>query len=97
MDLAPVVVASVPKWVINTRTVEQALTNLQWVRDIRGGLTATGLIEYLELWNALLNFYLSDMDDRHLWRHDSSGCFSSKLVYRLFFHGSISFEPGRRL
>lgn len=76
--------------------VEQALSNLQWVRDIRGGLSVTYLIEYLELWDALLNFYLTDMDDRHLWRDDSSGCFSSKSAIRQFFNGSVTFEPWRR-
>lgn len=54
-------------------------------------------IEYLELWDLLWNFNLSESDDHYSWRHSNNGIFSSKSAYRLFFYGSIPFEPWRRL
>ncbi|GJN12793.1 hypothetical protein PR202_ga31105 [Eleusine coracana subsp. coracana] len=96
-DIAPEVVASVPQRVIKTRTVEQALHNLQWVRDISAGLSLVGLIEYLVLWDLVSGFSLSDEMDQHRWRHDSFGVFTAKSAYRQFFQGSITFEPWRRI
>ncbi|GJN34739.1 hypothetical protein PR202_gb23430 [Eleusine coracana subsp. coracana] len=96
-DIAPEVVSKVPKRVIRSRTVEQALTNLQWVRDISGGLSFVGLIEYLMLWDLLRVFALTEAMDQHRWRYDSSGVFTSKSAYRQFFQGSTTFEPWRRI
>jgi len=34
----------------------------------------TGIREFLQLWDCLLGFTLTDQEDRHTWRLDSSGC-----------------------
>jgi hypothetical protein len=47
----------------------------------------------LEMWDILRDFMLSHEEDRHTWRFDNSGTFSSKSVYRAFFQWSITFEP----
>jgi hypothetical protein len=56
-----------------------------------------GLYEYFQLWDALQDIQLSEGEDCHTWRFDSSGQFSNKSAYRAFFHGSITFEPWKRL
>ena len=68
-----------------------------WVHDIRGGLSLNGLIEFLKLWDALLNFTLTNEDDQHIWKHAILGSFLSKTTYNAFFYGSIQFEPWRHL
>lgn len=78
LDLAPEVVASMPKQIINTKIVEQALENRASIRDIKGGLFVYGQIEYFDLWDALLAMTLSTEEDHHRWRHDNFGTFSSK-------------------
>ncbi|GJM86847.1 hypothetical protein PR202_ga02745 [Eleusine coracana subsp. coracana] len=96
-DIAPEVFMHVPKRLTNVRIVEQALTDRTWVRDIQGGLSIYGLIEYLILWDLIEEFILTNEVDRHCWKHDNSGIFSSKSAYKLFFNGSITFEPWRHL
>ena len=44
-----------------------------------------------------MNFTLTSDDDQHIWKHDISGFFSSKMAYKAFFYGSIQFEPWRHL
>ena len=56
-----------------------------------------GLVEYLELWDALIDFQLNNSVDQHHWKFESSGTFSSQSAYRAFFIGSIQFEPWKRL
>ena len=36
----------------------------------------------------------NDQEDRHIWRFDASGCYSSKTAY---FNGLVTFEPWPRL
>jgi len=95
--MASEVVACVPSRIVKTRTVEEALDNRVWVQDIRGGLSLNGPIEFLKLWDALMNFTFTSDDDQHIWKHEISGSFSSKTAYKAFFYGSIQFEPWRRL
>lgn len=96
-ELAPNVLKCVPNRFRKTRTVAAALTDLAWVSDIKGALSCLGLIEYLELWDALSGFVLSPAEDIHHWKLNSSGIFSTKSAYRSFFFGSITFEPWKRL
>jgi hypothetical protein len=97
MDLAPAVVPAVPLKIRQTRTVEQALNGRQWPTDIQAGLSLVGLYEYFHLWDALSEFELSTDQDRHVWKWESSGKFSTKSAYRAFHNGSTTFEPWRRL
>jgi hypothetical protein len=96
-DLAPMVVAAVPRKIQKKRTVEEALINHQWVSDIKGGLSLIGLSEYLHTWDILQEIVLSNEEDQHVWKFDKSGVFSSKSAYRAFFNGAITFEPWKRL
>lgn len=93
MDLAPEVTTCVPSRIIKNRTVEEALNQRARVRDIRGGLSLNGLIEYLQFWDLVLDFTLTELDDQHYWKHTVSGTFTPKSAYRLYFCGSITFEP----
>ena len=96
-DLAPSVFQAVPARVRKARTVAEALVDHSWVSDIRGALSLRGLVEYLELWDALTDFQLNNSVDQHHWKFESSGTFSSQSAYRAFFIGSIQFEPWKRL
>lgn len=78
------------------RTVAGALGD-RWVSDIQGGLSRVGIGEFLRLWDCVREIDLNDQEDRHIWKLEASGCYSSKSAYRAYFVGSVTFEPGRRL
>ena len=60
------------------RTVHEAMTDRRWVSDIRGALTVNVLIEYLGLWDLLLNVELQpELEDSHTWRFSASGVVKS--------------------
>lgn len=96
-NLAPNVFASVPTRIRRRQTVAEALTNNGWVSAIRGGLNWNGIIEYLQLWDCVQGFELSEQEDKHIWKLEAGGCYSSKSAYRAYFLGSVTFEPWRRL
>ena len=96
-NLAPNVFACVPPRIRRRQTVAEALTNDAWVSVIRGGLNWIGIIEYLQLWDCVQGFQLSEQEDKHIWNLEAGGCYSSKSAYRAYFFGSIPFEPWRRL
>jgi len=96
-NLAPNVFACVPPRIRRRQTVAEALTNDAWVSAIRGGLNWIGIIEYLQLWDCVQGFQLSEQEDKHIWNLEAGGCYSSKSAYRAYFFGSIPFEPWRRL
>ena len=52
-DLAPRLLATIPKRIVNSRTVNEALTNRKWIADIKGALLVGVLIDYLQLWEML--------------------------------------------
>ncbi|KAG2620200.1 hypothetical protein PVAP13_3NG158708 [Panicum virgatum] len=68
-----------------------------WVTDTRGALSWHGLMEYMELWDAISEFHLNISEDLHQWKFESSGLFSSRSAYRAFFVGTIQFETRKRL
>jgi len=74
-ELAPSVFKSVPLRVRKTRTVAEALVDHSWVSDIIGALSWHGLMEYLELWDAISDFQLNNTEDQHHWKFESSGFF----------------------
>ena len=51
VELAPNLYSLVPKRIIKTRTVAQALNNHGWVKDKRGALSVQVLVEYLQIWD----------------------------------------------
>uniref|UniRef100_A0A0A9AK00 Uncharacterized protein n=1 Tax=Arundo donax TaxID=35708 RepID=A0A0A9AK00_ARUDO len=96
-NLAPEIFSRVPARIRHRRTVAEALQDGTWIRDIQGGLSLTGIIEYLKLWDTVRELDLTQQDDRHIWRFESSGSFSTRSAYRALFTGSISFELWRQI
>ncbi|GJN28797.1 hypothetical protein PR202_gb16962 [Eleusine coracana subsp. coracana] len=94
-DLAPEVVAAVPQKIRLTRTVAEAFTNNRWPTDIQGGLSLIGQYEYFLLSDTIREIALSLEEDKHTWKFEASGIFSSRSAYQAFFNGSITFEPWR--
>jgi hypothetical protein len=84
-DLAPNVFNYVPQKIRRTRTVFEAMQDLTRVRNIRKALGWRGLVEYLELWDSMLNFVLNTTDDIHHWKFEASGIYSTRSAYRNFF------------
>lgn len=52
-ELAPALVALVPKRVLNMRTVHDASTDLQWVDGMQGSLPVQAFFKYFLIWNIL--------------------------------------------
>jgi len=96
-ELAPNVFRTVTVRTRKKRTVAEALVDNTWVFDIRGALNWHGLMEYLELWDAISDVHLSSSSDIHCWKFESSGFFSSRSAYKAFFVGAIKFEPWKCL
>lgn len=97
--LAPNLAVVVPRRISNKRTVREALTNMQWVKDIRGHhLSSRDLMEYLLVWDLLAGVILSTtVPDQFKWTPSASGSYSSKSAYDHLFEGSIKFEPANRI
>lgn len=91
-DLAPLVLATVPKRRRRDRTVRQGLTDRAGVRDIHGGLGPAALVQYVELWRRVRYIELSDAPNTLTWRWTDSGCYTAKSCYLALFHGSIKDE-----
>ena len=97
-DLAPRLLAVVPKRIANRRTVEEAMANRSWVMDIRGDLPVEVILDFLSLWDLIYDFQLQpDIEDSHIWRFSSSGQYSAKSAYEGFFIGSTQFGPYERI
>jgi hypothetical protein len=52
-DIAPAVYAMVPKRIINTRKVKEAMLNLRWVTNFQGALVVPMLAEYFDLYQVI--------------------------------------------
>jgi hypothetical protein len=97
-DIAPAIYCLVPKRIRNTRKVKEVVQNFRWVADFREALTATVLMEYLELYQELEHVELHpDLTDEHIWQLSSTGQFSSKSAYNAMFQEVILFEPAERV
>jgi len=80
------------------RTVSEALTNRQWVSDIRGALSVAVLSEYLGLWELLSEIWLQpEIEDLHIWKFSATGQYSTKSAYETMFIGSTHFRPWERI
>jgi hypothetical protein len=55
------------------------------------------IISYARSNSSVRGVELSHVHDRHRWRHETSGIFSSKSCYKSLFSGSSTFEPWKRL
>ena len=97
-QLAPRLIAAVPKRSINQRTVQEAIIEGGWIRDIKGALSVGVIVDYLSLWDLLRDVELQmGMVDKHVFRLAANGKYSAKAVYKCFFLGSVQFEPAERI
>jgi hypothetical protein len=55
-DIAPRLFAIIPKRRINKCTIKEAITARKWISDIQGALSVGVIIEFLHLWDILLDF-----------------------------------------
>ncbi|WVZ92630.1 LOW QUALITY PROTEIN: hypothetical protein U9M48_038679, partial [Paspalum notatum var. saurae] len=93
-DLAPSLYSYVAKRGVKRRTGQDALDSNAWARDIREGLLAASLVEYLQLWDTLADFELHPgIEDQHIWTPSSIGEFSTQSAYHSFLVGAVGFEP----
>jgi hypothetical protein len=77
--IAPHLFAIISRRTSNTRTVEQALADRRWIRDIRGGLSVAVLDDYIHLWEKLENVQLNIQEkDTFRWRWTSDGKYTAK-------------------
>ena len=96
-QLVPNLYGSVPNRA-RKRTVFEAMTELRWVRDIRGATTVAVLAEYFRLWDILSEVVLQpDVDDSHVWQFSASDSYSTKSAYEGFFNGAVQFRPWERI
>jgi hypothetical protein len=66
--LCPIHFDMVPKRIVNTRTVFEAMHGSRWIRDISGVANAVVLNEFLKLWDIIRDFPLqNDIQDTHIW------------------------------
>jgi hypothetical protein len=97
-EIAPTLYAMVPKRIINTHKVSEALLNQRWISDFRGALSLVVLLDFFQLYRLLEDVVLQPgAPDSHLWRLSSSGKYSTKSAYNALLQGAISFEPAERI
>ncbi|GJN04342.1 hypothetical protein PR202_ga21885 [Eleusine coracana subsp. coracana] len=97
-DLSPVLASMVPGRFANRRTVNDAISNMAWIRDIHGEATPEVIAEFLKLCDIIDQVELQpDTPDRHTWRFSTSGQYTAKSAYDTLFLGSVPFEPWERV
>jgi hypothetical protein len=97
-DLAPVLVSRVLNRFLQSRTVNNALTEYGWVNDISGSISAQFLSEYFMVWDLIQGFQLHPgVSDQHRLTPSASGEYSSKSAHHRFFEGMVTFEPAARI
>ncbi|WVZ53275.1 LOW QUALITY PROTEIN: hypothetical protein U9M48_004243 [Paspalum notatum var. saurae] len=93
--LAPNLFATVPARFL-CRTVANGLHNRSWINDIKPPLSVDAVAEYVDIWERVQNYALSNQPDKFLWRFTTDHHYSSASTYRACFFGSTSF-PGARI
>jgi hypothetical protein len=94
-QLAPDVVAAVPKRITKLRRVSEGLLNDQWIRDIQGSLSIRALAHYVVPWSKLQGFQLhQDLEDKFIWKWSPNQQYSASSTYRAFFYGQCAL-PGK--
>jgi hypothetical protein len=97
-DIAPRLVAAVPRKRINKCTVYEALMTRQWISNIQGALTVGIIAELLHLWDVLLTVQLQPgISNNHFWRLAAQGKYSAKAAYESFFLGAARLAPYQKI
>jgi hypothetical protein len=86
-SITPNLWGAVPQRVHHSRTVRDAILDQSWVRDIIGASTVQVIVQYIRVWDLLLDFALTETRDRFIWKWTASGEFSSGSAYRALFFG----------
>ena len=77
-------------------TIQEALTDQTWVKDIQGAVTVGAIVDFLQLWDLLSGFEVhAEVEDSHIWRLSFGGQYSAKSAYEGFFlrlHAFWSYE-----
>lgn len=64
----------------------------------RGALPVGVIVEYLLIWDLLLDIELHpEVEDSHIWKLSLSGQYSAESAYEGFFFGSTHFGPWERI
>jgi hypothetical protein len=80
-------------WIKKTRTVQHALQNRNWVRDITGSLSVIAIIEYLHLWDKLEGIQLQPGQEDVVWWHwMADGRYSPSSAYKALIQGRSAFQ-----
>ena len=97
-ELAPNLLALIPKRIANRRTVGEALTDFRWLQDIHGTLSWPVLHDFLQLVEATADVHLQQgIPDKHFWRLSGNGIYSAKSAYEATFIGSTLFDASDRI
>jgi hypothetical protein len=95
---APALFAAVSSVSQHSRTVESALLNRQWIRDITGPLSVPVLTQFLRLVDALQLVVLAPgTPDRVEWKWSSTAEYSASTAYKAFFLGLEFFPCGKTI
>lgn len=87
-----------PKRILNTRSVQEALTDRRWLTDIRGAVSVGVLVDFLDLWDILSSInLLQNQEDKHIFRFATDGKYSAKAAYESLFIGSTNFGHWERI
>ena len=72
----------------NKCTVQQALANGKWIRDVGPDLGEAAILEFLWMWGQLQNFELQpEVEDAIRWEWSSDGVYSAKSACMAFYAG----------
>jgi hypothetical protein len=100
VDMAPTLIFVVPKEIVNTRTMREALNENKWdllqgyqhkdsERRLSSSLSVQALLEYFMLWDLLQGYQLQrGVPYQHLWTPSALGKYSSKSTYLCLFKGN---------
>ena len=78
-DIAPRLIETIPKKLINKRTVQEAIEDNGWINGIPGSLSVGALADFLRIWDLVAQVDLSpEKEDKHIFRLAANGKYSTK-------------------
>ena len=95
-EIAPLVLALVPRRLWKQRCVREGLHQRSWVQDIRGALGPAAMVQYIQLWRLVRHTTLSNEPDTLRWRWTSSATYTASSCYKALFFGACE-DPFWRL
>jgi hypothetical protein len=74
------------------RSVADAISDENWIRDIMHDMTPSMFLDYVRLWHLVTNssFNQADQgDDEIVWTRTANGAYSTKSAYNMQFDSSM--------